>query len=103
MKSFLLLTGGGALGAACIALASGAAADHFLASWKVGQSSTLTAVAGFSLAAVNQILVLPAKILSFGSQSSAVLIVATAICFALWGFVFAAVWRRMFRTKRAGT
>jgi hypothetical protein len=99
----LLLTIVGGFGALSIALACGIWADHLLASWKLGESGTFVAAIGFSLAALNQILIFPANILSFGSRSTTALAIAGVACFVLWGFVFALISRRILRPKRAGT
>jgi hypothetical protein len=101
VKSLFLLTAGGALAAACIAFASGAAAEHLLKSWKLGQGGAFTATFALLLAAINQILLLPAKVLAVRSQSSVAFIVAGATCFVRWGIALAVAGRRIFRSRRA--
>jgi hypothetical protein len=83
------------VGALLLAFATGAAADHFLTPWKLGEAGLSFAIFGFTLVGINQVLVLPATILSHGSHSAVVYIVALIICFSLWGLVVALIWRRI--------
>ena len=99
MKRFLAVAAAGALGAFLLAFATDAAADHFLTPWKLGQAGLSFAILGFTLIAINQVLLLPAIILSHGPHSIAVYIVAVAICFSLWGLMAALIWRRISRRK----
>jgi hypothetical protein len=102
MKSFLLLSLILALVTTAVALLSGLAADHLLGQWKADQAGWLYAVVGFFLAAINQTLVFPARVLSVGSNSAALSFVALATCFSGWGLAFAALWRRASRIWRTG-
>jgi hypothetical protein len=88
------------VGALLLAFASGAAADHFLTPWKLGEAGLSFAVRGFTLVAINQVLVLPAMVLSHGLHSAVVSIVALIICFSLWGLVVALIWRRVSRRRK---
>ena len=99
MKRFLAVAAAGALGALLLAFATGAAADHFLTPWKLGQAGLMFAIIGFTLVAINQVLLLPATVLSHGPHSIAVYIVAVVICFSLWGLIVALIWRRISRRK----
>jgi cell shape-determining protein MreD len=102
MKKFIWLSLIGALGSAGIALLSGAIGDHFLSAWKYEQAGWFSAVIGFVMVFVNQVLVFPVRVISFGFSSSVVLIVASIINFALWGGVFALAVKRPTR-RSSGT
>jgi hypothetical protein len=97
MKAFLRISAAAALTLAGVAFLSGVAADHLLVQWKADEMGWVAAAAGFTLATINQVLVLPARILSFGSESRTVWFVTLALCFGGWGLVCGALWRRASR------
>ena len=99
VKRFVAVATAGALGAFLLAFATGAAADHFLTPWKLGQAGLVFAILGFTLVAINQVLLLPATVLTHGPHSTAVYIVAVIICFSLWGLLVAITWRRISRRR----
>jgi hypothetical protein len=102
MKTFLRISAVAALTLAGVAFLSGVAADHLLAQWKADEMGWAAAAAGFTLAAINQVLVLPARILSFGSESRTVWLVMLAVGFIGWGLACGALWRRARKRRRSG-
>lgn len=94
MRSFLISAVVGAVTIAIVALLSGMAAEHLLAQWKSDQGGWLSGAFGFFFGATYQVLMLPARVLSLGSDSPWSAFLAFVVCFICWGLAVAVVWRR---------
>jgi len=89
MKKFLILAVCGTAGTFALAVTANILSGRFLVSWKLGEAGWPSAAIGFFLSFLDQALVFPAKLLSFGSQSEAWQIFGVIVGFSLWGLVFA--------------
>lgn len=95
MKSFATPTLIGALGAVAIVVASNLVGEWLIAPWKYGSGSEIRAGVGLSIIYLSAIISLPARLLTFGSDSLLVSAAASVVGFGLWGAAFAAIYQRL--------
>ena len=95
MKRFLLLTLIGAFAAGAIVIAANVVGEWLIAPWKYGNGSAILGTLGVAIVYVGVVISLPARLLTFGSESLLVSIAAAVGGFGLWGAVFAIIFERL--------
>jgi hypothetical protein len=103
MKRFAKLTLIGALGAVALVVASNVVGEWLIAPWKYGTGSFIPAGVGLSVLYLGIIIGLPARLLTFGSDSLFASAAAAVIGFGLWGTAFAGIFQYLARRLRRTT